>query len=210
MELVKLNLGCGNCVPVGWINVDYAFGAKLAKIPIFRAINKKVGFFKMDWDERIKLHDLRKPFPFQNGSIDIIYTSHTLEHLSKQEGKQFLKECHRVLKTSGIIRIVVPDLECIVYQYTCGNVSADMFLDKLCVVCDTSGMGLFKRTFANKFYYPHKCMYDNKMMLALLHEMGFKAESRNSFDSDIADIRQIEIYERTKNAVIVEGKTKEN
>lgn len=209
MEQIKLNLGCGNHTPEGWVNIDYAFGARLAKIPFFRAINKKVGLFQMDWDDRIKIHDLRRTFPFDDASVDIVYTSHTLEHFSKQEGERFLKECHRVLRQGGIIRVVVPDLKTIISDYTSGKTSADMFLDKLYVVCDTSGMGPFKRFLSHQVAFPHKCMYDTKTMLARLRETGFQSENRAAFDSNIPDIKQIESEERTKNAVIVEGKRTE-
>ena len=206
MEQIKLNLGCGNHTPDGWVNVDYALGARLAKIPFFRALNRKTGLFQMDWDDRIKIHDLRRTFPFDDASVDIVYTSHTLEHFSKQEGERFLKECHRILRPGGIIRVVVPDLEAIIDRYTTGETSADMFLDELYVFCDTSGMGFFKRLLANQIAFPHKCMYGTKTMLARLRDIGFQAESRAAFESDIADIRQIESEGRTKNAVIVEGK----
>jgi predicted SAM-dependent methyltransferase len=206
MEEIKLNLGCGNHTPEGWVNIDYAFGARLAKIPFFRTINKKIGLFQMDWDDRIKIHDLRRTFPFGDGSVDVVYTSHTLEHFSKQEGERFLKECHRVLRPGGIIRVVVPDLEPIISGYTSGKTSADMFLDKLYVVCDTSGMGFLKRLLANQITFPHKCMYDTRAMLSRLRDIGFQAESRAAFGSDIPDIRQIESEGRTKDAVIVEGK----
>ena len=107
---MKLNLGCGSQVPAGWVNVDYALGAQFMKIPFFRAFNRKVKLFNLDWNEKIYLHDLTKKFPWTDSSIDIIYSSHTLEHFSKQDGKRFLSECHRVLRENGIIRIVVPDL----------------------------------------------------------------------------------------------------
>ena len=206
MEQVKLNLGCGNQTPEGWVNIDYAFGARFAKIPFFRAINKKICLCQMEWDDQIKVHDLRRTFPFDDASVDIIYTSHTVEHFSKQEGERFLKECHRVLKPGGIIRVVVPDLETIISDYSSGKTSADMFLDKLYVVCDTSGMGFFKRLLANQIAFPHKCMYDTRTMLSRLRDVGVQAESRGAFESDIADIAQIESEERTKGAVIVEGK----
>ncbi len=206
MEQIKLNLGCGNHTPEGWVNVDYAFGARLAKIPFFRAINKKIGFFQMDWDDRIKIHDLRRTFPFDDASVDFIYSSHTLEHFSKEDGERFLKECHRVLKPGGIIRVVVPDLGAIVSDYTNGKTSADTFLDGLYVVCNTSGMGFLKRLLAKQIHFPHRCMYDSKTLLARLRNTGFQAESRAAFESEIADIMQIESEGRTIDAVIVEGK----
>lgn len=206
MDQLKVNLGCGNHTPEGWVNVDYAFGARLAKIPFFRVINKKIGLFQMDWDDRIKIHDLRRTFPFDNGSVDVVYTSHTLEHFSKQDGKLFLGECYRVLRPGGILRVVVPDLEAIVSDYISGKTSADMFLDELYVISDTSGMGFFKKLLANQIAFPHKCMYDTRTMLSRLRQIGFQAKSRAAFESDITDIRQIESEGRTKNAVIVEGK----
>jgi predicted SAM-dependent methyltransferase len=206
MDKVKVNLGCGSHTPEGWVNIDYAFGARLAKIPFFRFINKKIGFFQMDWDDRIKIHDLRRTFPFDDESVDIIYTSHTLEHFSRQEGTRFLKECHRVLRSGGILRVVVPDLEAIISDYTSGKTDADMFLDELYVVCDTSGMGLFKRLLAKQIHFPHKCMYDTKTLLARLRDTGFQAESMDAFESEISDIKQIESEGRARNAVIIECK----
>lgn len=45
--------------------------------------------------------------PFADGSLDFIIASHLLEHLPNPLG--FLKECHRVLRNSGILYLVVPD-----------------------------------------------------------------------------------------------------
>ncbi len=56
-------------------------------------------------------YDLRKGIPFPDGVFDAVYHSHVLEHFSKSEALPFLKECRRVLKPGGIIRVVVPDLE---------------------------------------------------------------------------------------------------
>ncbi|HED35972.1 MAG TPA: methyltransferase domain-containing protein, partial [Gammaproteobacteria bacterium] len=160
---MRLNLGCGGCVPDGWINVDFSFGAKLFKIPVFKYINKKLGFFNLDWDESIKIHDLTKKFPWEDNSIKVIYSSHTLEHLSKEEGRFFLKECYRVLDDNGIIRIVVPDLEVIVKSYSNGTVSADDFLDKLGVLY-RKREGYLKNMFSPFVQFPHKCMYDHKTL----------------------------------------------
>jgi hypothetical protein len=60
-----LNLGCGHHVVNGWINVDYALGAQMRKIPLLEYLNKRLHFFKMEWDNRIVIHDLRRKFPFQ-------------------------------------------------------------------------------------------------------------------------------------------------
>jgi len=131
---VKLNLGCGTHVVPGWINVDYAAGARLLRLPGFRRLNRRLGLFKGDWPSGIVLHDLRRPLPWDSGSVDIIYSSHTLEHLSRDEGIRLLAECYRVLRPGGIIRIVVPDLAHIVRRYASGQLPADRFVEELGVL----------------------------------------------------------------------------
>lgn len=205
---MKLNLGCGENVPSGWVNVDYSLGARLTKIPFFGAVNRKIKLFNIDWDERIVLHDLRRPFPWAEASADVVYSSHTLEHLRKEEGRAFLAECHRVLRPAGIIRIVVPDLEALVRAYTEGRTPADDFVSGLGVLYDTS-MNPLKTRLYPLIQFPHKCMYDTRRLLQILSELGFEAAPREAFDSDIDDIEQIEIASRTEGAVIVEGRKRQ-
>jgi predicted SAM-dependent methyltransferase len=206
VQLTKLNLGCGSQLPDGWINVDYAMGARFAKIPFFRAINRKIKIFETaDWSEKIYIHNLNKRFPWADSSIDIIYSSHTLEHFSKEEGRRLLAECHRVLRKDGIIRIVVPDLRYDVDEYIAGRTKADDFVENLHVLYSTSNNAL-KRHLYTFIQFQHKCMYDTPRLLAILSETGFEAASRAAFDSDISDIRLVEAETRTGNAVIVEGR----
>jgi SAM-dependent methyltransferase len=203
-RLVKLHLGCGSQVLDGWINVDYALGARFAKIPFFRALNRKLKLFDTDWNEKIYLHNLTKRFPWTDSSVDIVYTSHTLEHLTKEDGQRFLNECLRVLRHDGIIRIVVPDLSKLVLRYTDGEILADDFVEELGVLYGRYGNKLKNRV-ASFIEFPHKCMYDSPRLIAILREIGFDATNRSPFDSAIDDIRLIESMERTEDAVIVEG-----
>ena len=48
--------------------------------------------------------------PFGPSTVDVIYSSHMLEHLTRSEARRFLLESKRVLRPGGRIRIVVPDL----------------------------------------------------------------------------------------------------
>lgn len=89
-----LNLGCGRRFHKDWINLDF-----IATPPF------------------VKSHNLLEGLPFDSESIDVIYHSHLLEHFSKEKGFFLLKECFRVLRPKGIIRIVVPDLELIAIYY---------------------------------------------------------------------------------------------
>jgi predicted SAM-dependent methyltransferase len=90
----KLNLGCGGRFCDGWVNVDFTSTG-----PGVIATN------------------LRKGISFLNESFDVVYHSHLLEHFQKSAAADFLKECHRVLRPEGVIRVVVPDLEMIARNY---------------------------------------------------------------------------------------------
>jgi predicted SAM-dependent methyltransferase len=93
-QMRALNLGCGDRFDPNWENVDFAPA-----------------------DPTVKAYDLRKGIPYPDNCFDVVYHSHVLEHFSKGEAPQFLRECFRVLAPSGIIRVVVPDLECIARRY---------------------------------------------------------------------------------------------
>lgn len=204
---MRLNLGCGSQIIDGWINVDYSLGAKLSKIPLFGLINRRFKFFKLDWDKRIFLHDLTKKFPWEEKSVDVIYSSHTLEHFTRVEGLNFLKECHRVLKYDGIIRIVVPDLQVIVDQYKNKVFPANEFVERLLVLYEKEKSSL-KSLLMPLVQFPHKCMYDTPTLLAVMSDIGFEVQSKSPYDSEIENIRTIELEGRTEFAVIVEGKKK--
>jgi predicted SAM-dependent methyltransferase len=55
--------------------------------------------------------------PFESNKFDLVYHSHVLEHFSKKDGKNFIKECYRILNSGGVLRIAMPNLEEIAKQY---------------------------------------------------------------------------------------------
>ena len=89
-----LNLGCGNRYHQDWINVDFVGKGR-----------DVIG------------HNLLFGIPFDNNCFDVVYHSHVLEHFPKTAAIAFMKECFRVTKLGGIIRVAVPDLEKIILEY---------------------------------------------------------------------------------------------
>lgn len=89
-----LNLGCGQSFHKDWINFDFVSNSQY-----------------------VIAHNLLNGIPLENGSVDVVYHSHVLEHFSKNDGLHFMEECYRVLNKNGIIRIAVPDLESIAKEY---------------------------------------------------------------------------------------------
>lgn len=65
----------------------------------------------------IKHNIMEEPMPLSDGSVDAIYTSHTFEHIFPDCLDFVLGECLRVLKPSGKIRIVVPNIDLAIKAY---------------------------------------------------------------------------------------------
>jgi hypothetical protein len=61
--------------------------------------------------------DICRGLPFASTSFDVVYHSHVLEHLTRPEAQSLMRECWRVLRPGGLIRVVVPDLEKIATDY---------------------------------------------------------------------------------------------
>jgi predicted SAM-dependent methyltransferase len=55
--------------------------------------------------------DITKKLPFDNNSVDYIFCEEAIEHINLNDGIGLLKECLRILKEGGIIRIATPDLD---------------------------------------------------------------------------------------------------
>jgi len=88
----------------------------------------------MNWNKNIFIHDLTKEFPWEDNSIDVIYTSHTLEHFDKVDGTFFLNECKRILRVGGILRVIVPDFFHLIKRYKSGSLKSYDFINSLGVL----------------------------------------------------------------------------
>ena len=83
-----LNLGCGGRYHPAWTNIDIA-----AHRP------------------GVIAHDLSKGIPLPDSSCDVVYHSNLLEHMRRADAHPFMRECYRVLRAGGVLRVGVPDLE---------------------------------------------------------------------------------------------------
>ena len=87
--MVKINFGCGweQKFP-GWINVDL----KVEAVPDVIA-------------------NLGRDLPFASACADFIYTESFIEELPLAQGRNFLRECRRIIKPGGVMRLLTADLE---------------------------------------------------------------------------------------------------
>ncbi|MHC4504974.1 MAG: class I SAM-dependent methyltransferase [Planctomycetota bacterium] len=202
---LRLHLGCGPTTPAGWLNVDYSLGARLGRIPLLGTLVRAAGLFATDWSRDIALHDLRRPFPWADGSAAVIYSSHTLEHLSREDGERFLRECRRVLGPGGVLRLVVPDLRAILDDLEKGCFEAVELLERLGVFAEQPGDGRLKRWLAPWVRFPHRCMYDGPSLLERMDAAGFDARLHPYGVSRIAGIEDVELEARAAGSLVAEG-----
>ena len=158
---VKLNLGSFiTMFHHGWTNID------LHDLGQFAQAN---GF-------QFKRHDLRQGLPYPTSSVDLIYSSHFLEHLTYEEGLRLLKDCRRVIKANGAMRLIVPDSELLLnmYHHRDARIPKLDDLGEISESCEQAPTALGK-LHALLQGGEHKAFYDAETLLGTLEESGFKA-----------------------------------
>ena len=94
-----VHLGCGDNVIRGWANLDMSGPAGVTRF------------------------DLTRPLPFADQSVDFVYTEHFIEHLHKDQAERLLRECGRILRPGGVLRVSTPDLAVLVREYSKSRVT---------------------------------------------------------------------------------------
>jgi len=203
---LKLNLGCGKDIKMGFINIDY--------------------------EEKSGVHidliaDLSSEIPLEGNSAEFIYSSHMIEHLDWIEGSNFLQECFRCLESGGQLRLLFPNFKKIMTAYV--NNDFEFFSDILdylnndylyyqSMVDNPKEIIKYRKNNmppswhysnnaddrikvklrAKKYKYMIECidwfvhqygehvtLYDNEMIKGLLKDVGFKDVQFSKYDNEI-------------------------
>jgi predicted SAM-dependent methyltransferase len=221
--IVAVNVGCGTfpCQRPGWENLDMALNARLRNLPRLRrflgALHLLPGS-QDPWPKNLRIHDVRKGLPYEDNSLLYLYSSHCFEHLYLDQARRFLGECLRVLKPGGVLRLVVPDLELLIRQYTHARqgqdqnarreLPADAFVRQLLMVRESSPRGIVDRWFKPVLgkHTIHCWAYDWQSLHARFLEAGFTNVRRCSYlESSIPDIEFLDLAEKKDESLYVEG-----
>ncbi len=152
---VRLHLGCGRSRSgTGWIHGDIHRGDVFV--------------------------DVRRRLPFPDGSVDLVFSEHLIEHLKLPVAGRFLKECHRVLKPGGWMRHSTPDLRFYVDLYV-GNL-AGFDLD-----------AFYSRIRHVRRQTPLPCVYMNEVLTlgghAFIFDEGFLSQMLR--EGGFSDVRRV-------------------
>jgi predicted SAM-dependent methyltransferase len=167
---VKLNLGCGTDYKNGWINIDNNSDNNIDKMDL-------------NWD-------LTQPLPFNDNSVDFIFHEHFIEHLTVEEGQASIKDCLRVLKKGGVLRMATPDLEVTVDKYINVPLDKDPAIKKFKLD--------FIKTRAERInigfrWWGHKWIYDWEELSRRLQQAGCKNIKRVKLrQSTHAELKNLE------------------
>ena len=147
--MTKLNLGCARKHKKGYLNIDIQEPCDLK-------------------------HDLRTPLPFDDSSVDEIYSEDAIYLFSMQEWRQLKREMARVLKPGGKMEIFCDD-----FEYTAANFLAckdERLKWGYQLLCIFSGQG-------NEFDYVKNAFTYDKLVSDLKEEgmEGFKRGSEPEY-----------------------------
>lgn len=168
----RLQIGCQNHPMEGWLNAD---------------INPM--------HDEIILMDATQPFPLPDNTFETVFSEHMIEHIGFPEGQFMVKECFRIMKPGGVIRLSTPDIRFLIDLYHEPKTESQQkyldfskryFGDKRPML-DTVVINNFFRDWGHQF------IHDFKTLEYILKEAGFKNIKRcEVYKSEHAILQNLE------------------
>lgn len=164
-----INLGSGHWKLKGWVNVDIDHGSRPDV-----------------------LADLSSGLPFRNACADFMHTEDFIDQLDLEGAAGFLRECHRILKRGGVLRVLTPNVEKLCRMY----INEPEALKALWR--DHVGVPLKFGTAAEIVnvgmrFAGHTFLYDAETFGKLARECGFEPKQVNFNASDHAALRGVDL-----------------
>lgn len=210
----RVNVGCGQTPTPGWINYDNALTARFARVPLALPILRRLGlltdlqhqFMRTALVQDIRYADAVRRIPEADQSVEVLYTSHMLEHLDLKEARSFLAEAKRVLKPGGILRVAVPNLKGHVDQYVADG-DGDGFLARVHLTRARPRTVFEKMTYLLVGDRHHQWMYDGRSLCRLMASAGFvDVREVPEGQTSIHDPGPLNLAERSPESVFVEAR----
>ncbi len=210
---VRLNIGCGDAPTPGWINYDNSPAVWLARSPLLTRLLRWVGIIddgNVEFIARCRRLGIRHAdgsgrIPHADRSVDVVYSSHMIEHLDRHEAELFLAECLRVLKPGGVLRLSVPNLRWSILEYMeKGN--ADHFIAQLQFDVDKPRgvVGRLHRLLTGG--RGHHWMYDGSSLSRLVEGCGFRVvEVLPAGQTRLTDPGELDLREREIESLYLEA-----
>jgi len=157
----RLHLGSGKQHLDGWINID---NQQLPGVD--------------------RVLDVTHGLPFED--VRFIFAEHFIEHLNYVDALVLLRECRRVLRDDGVLRLSTPNLDWVwASHYRLDAPEGEQV--KACFDLNRAFRG-----------YGHAFLYNEKTLAATLHDAGFANVVRCGYgESAHAELRGLERHEQS-------------
>ena len=156
----KLHVGSGANHIQGWTNVDLGPPADV-------------------------ICDIRAGLPFPEGSCDLVFSEHFLEHVDYDlAARSVVSEMFRVLESRGEVVIGVPDAEAVVRAYAFGSTQVmNELRERWYLSRDASKYSsdfdlvnlVFSDEYSSPKYHPHHWAYSFRSLSILMEGVGFRS-----------------------------------
>lgn len=199
-----IQYGCGWTAPNGWRNFDASPTLRFERLPLVsRLYIKNASRFP----ENVECGDIVKGLPLLSSSCNGVYCSHILEHLSLDDFRTALHNTKDILRTGGIFRLVMPDLEYStkLYLNNSSNDAAKEFMRETYLGHEKRARGLKGFIVSWLGNSQHLWMWDYKSTESELKDAGFTNIRKASFgDSSDPKFSEVEDKGRWDNALGIE------
>lgn len=202
-----LQFGCGPGNQLdNWINFDASPTLRIQKIPFVGYLMTK------NWpvfDSKTRYGDIVKGLSVPNNSIDIVFSSHTLEHLSLNDFRIALSNTYKIMKSNGSFGLIVPDLNKLVKQYISDvrfkksrkTASINFMENSYLGYCEHRSSSLSKRLFYTFSNSRHLWMWDEYSLRNELINAGFKNILKGKRHDKYPHFKEVIIPQRLKNSI---------
>lgn len=128
--------------------------------------------------------DLRNGLPFNDNCIDLIYSSHVLEHIPYGSLRALLADCLRVLKPGGAFSVCVPSAKKYIDAYAKGRNMMQEGPVYQPAACETGSL-IDQLNYTCYMDGAHKYMFDEENLVNLLKISGFSSARIREYDNDL-------------------------
>lgn len=160
------------------------------KVQIGSGLVRRAGWLNTDIGPRAQYWlDMGEPFPFPNSSVTRLFSEHVVEHVTPDVVEHFLREAHRVLAPTGLLRILTPDAESLAREYIARSDRALALVQRNAVLGFRSQYPVDN---LNLVFHAngHRYVWDEESLTDALRQAGFRQVRRrrvgDSNDPDLA------------------------
>lgn len=178
-EVKFLHIGCGLNAPQNWFNIDASPSLRISRLPVVGSVASKLLNFPK-WPTQAKYGNIVLGLDTQKEYYDLVFAAHVLEHLSLNDFHVALDNIFYYLKPGGFLRVIVPDLEIFIKNYTLSKMdqssqdqaSISFMQDTLLGVklARSSYFSRLKEAFSNS---KHQWMWDQESLVKAVKDHSF-------------------------------------